>query len=69
VHRARKIRSRAALEFLETNATTKVFGHWPRPCARHGHPWKRASRPHPRTSCPASCTNPSTVRVATWKTA
>jgi hypothetical protein len=29
VHRARKIRSRAALEFLETNATTKVFGHFP----------------------------------------
>jgi hypothetical protein len=28
VHRARKIRSRAALEFLETNATTKVFGHF-----------------------------------------
>jgi hypothetical protein len=28
VHKARKIRSRAALEFPETNATTKVFGHF-----------------------------------------
>ncbi|MCF8480911.1 MAG: transposase [Rhodospirillum sp.] len=28
VHKARKIHSRAALEVLETNATTQVFGHF-----------------------------------------
>jgi hypothetical protein len=28
VHRARKIRSRAAPRFLETNATTQAFGHF-----------------------------------------